>query len=51
MNSKMTANLELSTTELKKSKQTKQTTRTEQNHRSGDYLEGYQQGGDGGRKG
>ena len=41
----MTTNSQLSTTEPKKQKQTKQTIRTEQNHRNGDNMEGYQQGG------
>ena len=46
MNSKMTTNSQLSTTEPKKqkhklSKQLEQ----EQNHRNGDHMEGYQQGG------
>ena len=31
-----------------KQKQTKQTTRTEQNHRNGDHMEGYQWRGGGG---
>ena len=47
MNSKMTTNSQLLTTELKNknknevSKQLEQ----EQNHRNGDHMEGYQQGG------
>ena len=43
MNSKMTTNSQLSTTESKNklSKQAEQ----EQNHRCGDHLEGYQLGG------
>ena len=46
MNSKMTTNSQLSTNEPKKQKQkqTKQTTKQEQNHRSGDHMEGYQWG-------
>ena len=49
MNSKMTTNSLLSTTEPKKqklklSKQLEQ----EQNHRNGDHMEGYQWGGGGG---
>ena len=52
VNSKMTTNSQLSTTEPKKqnqklSKQLKQ----EQNHRNGDHMEGYQRGGGGGRMG
>ena len=52
MNSKMTTNSQLSTTEPKK--QTKQTTRTGkelQNYRNGDQMEDIQQGGGGGRMG
>ena len=52
MNSKMTTNSQLLTTEPKKqnqklSKQLEQ----EQNHRNGDHMEGYQWGGGGGRMG
>ena len=52
MNSKMTTNSQLSTTEPKKqklklSKQLEQ----EQNHRNGDHIEGYQPGGGGRRVG
>ena len=54
MNSKMTRNSQLSTTEPKKhpnknklSKQPEQ----EQNHRNGDHMEGYQGGGRGGMGG
>ena len=49
MNSKMTTNSQLSTTELKNklSKQVEQ----EGNHRNGDHMEGYQQGGGEGRMG
>ena len=43
MNSKMTTNSQLSTTEPKKHKQKKQLEQ-EQNHRNGDHMEGYQQG-------
>ena len=45
MNSKMTTNSQLSTTEPKQklSKQLEQ----EQNHRNGDHMEGYQWGGRG----
>ena len=42
MNSKMTTNSQLSTTEQKKTKLSKQL-KQEQNHRNGDYMEGYQQ--------
>ena len=42
MNSKMTTNSQLSTTEPKKHKQKKQLEQ-EQNHRNGDHMEGYQQ--------
>ena len=52
MNSKMTTNSQLSTTEPKKkhpklSKQLEQ----KQNHRNGDHMEGYQQGSGRGREG
>ena len=54
MNSKMTTNSQLSTTEPKKQKQ-KQKLSTqleqEQNHRNGDQMEGYQREGVGGRMG
>ena len=43
MNSKMTMNLQLSTTEPKKNKLSKQLEQ-EQNHRYIDHLEGYQLG-------
>ena len=48
MNSKMITNSHLSTTEPKKQKQklSKQLEQ-EQNHRNGDHMEGYQQGGEG----
>ena len=49
MNIKMATNSQLSTTESKK--QTKQTTRMEQNYSCGDHLEGYQLGGGEGRIG
>ena len=46
MNSKMIANSQLLTTTPKtKKKQTKQRTRTGENHRNGDHMEGYQWGG------
>ena len=46
MTSKMTTNSQLSTTEPKKQKQTKQL-KQEQNLRNGDYVEGFQWGGEG----
>ena len=53
MNSKVTTNSQLSTTEPKKQKQkqTKQTTRTGTKLENGDHMEGYPQGGRGGRIG
>ena len=53
MNSKMTTNSQLSTTEHKNQepKQTKQTSGKEQNHRNGDHTEGYQWGEGGGERG
>ena len=50
MNSKMTTNSQLSTTELKKQKISKQLEQ-EQNQRNGDHMEGYQWGGRGGEGG
>ena len=54
MNSKMTTNTQLSTTDPKKdtnkSKLSKEPEQ-EQNHRSEDHMEGYQWGGAGGRMG
>ena len=45
MNSKMTTNSQLSTTEPKKNKNTlSKKLEQEQNHRNGDHMEGYQQG-------
>ena len=46
MNSKITTNWQLSTTELKKKKKNKLSKQLEQeqNHRNGDHMEGYQQG-------
>ena len=44
MNSKKTTNSQISTTEPKKQKQTKQLEQ-EQNHRNGDHMEGYRWGG------
>ena len=51
MNSKMTTNSQLSTTELErnKNKLSKQLEQ-EQNHRNGDHMEGYQQGSGRGRE-
>ena len=48
MNSKMTTNSQLSTTEFKKQKLSKELEQ-EQNHRYGDHLEGYHWGGGRGR--
>ena len=48
MNSKMTTNSQLSTNEPKKQKQSKQL-EEEQNHRNWYNMDGYQQGGRGGR--
>ena len=50
MNSKMTTNSQLSTTEPKKTKikyknELSKQLEQEQNHRNGDHMEGYQQGG------
>ena len=50
MNSKMTTNSQLSTTEPKKQKLSKQLEQ-EENHRNGDHMEGYQQGSGRGREG
>ena len=47
----MKTNSQLLTTEPKqKQKQTTQTTRTDENHRNGDHMEGYQQGSGRGRE-
>ena len=53
MNSKMTTNSQLSTTEPKTKTKNKLSKHLEQeqNHRNGDHMEGYQQGGGGGRMG
>ena len=53
MNSKMTTNSQLSTTELKKKNKNKLSKQLEQeqNHRNGDHMEGYQQGRGRGREG
>ena len=45
MNSKMTANSQLLTTELKNKNKLSKQLEQEQNHRNGDHMEGYQQGG------
>ena len=48
MNSKMTTNSQLLTTEPKKTKNKNKLSKQleqEQNHRNGDHMEGYQQGG------
>ena len=50
MNSKMTTNLQLSTTEPKKQKLSKQLEQ-EQIQRNGDHVKGYQWGGGGRRMG
>ena len=52
MNSKMTTNSQLSTTTENKNKNKNELSKQleqEQNHRNGDHMEGYQQGGGGGR--
>ena len=53
MNSKMTTNSQLSTTEPKKYKTIKLSKQLEQeqNQRNGDHMEGYQWGGEGRRRG
>ena len=53
MNSKMTTNLQLSTSEPKKKNKNKLSKQLEQeqNQRNGDHMEGYQQGGGEGRTG
>ena len=53
MTSKMTRNSQLSTTEPKHTHTQKQSKQLEQeqNHRNGDHMEGYQQGGGGERMG
>ena len=51
MNSKMTRNSQLSTTEPKKNKNKNELSKQleqEQNHRNGDHMEGYQRGKEGG---
>ena len=49
MNSKMTTNSQLSTTESKKKRKLSKQLEQEQNHRNGDHVEGYQWGEGGGR--
>ena len=51
MNSKMTTNSQLSTTEPKNQNKLSKQLEQEQNHRNGDHMEGYQQGGGEGRIG
>ena len=45
MNSKMTTNSQLSTTEPKNKNKLSKQLEQEQNHRTGDHMAGYQQGG------
>ena len=47
MNSKMTTNSQLSTTEPKNKNKLSKQLEQEQNHRNGDHMEGYQWGGEG----
>ena len=50
MNSKMTTNSQLLTTKTKKTKNENELSKQleqEQNHRNGDHMKGYQQGGEG----
>ena len=51
MNSKMTTNLKLSTTEPKNKNKLSKQLEQEQNHRNGDHMEGYQWGEGEGRMG
>ena len=51
MNSKMTTNSQLSTAEPKRKHKLSKQVEEEQNHRSGDHMEGYQQGSRRGREG
>ena len=51
MNSKMTTNSQLSTTEPKNKNELSKQLEREQNHRNGDHMEGYQQGSGRGREG
>ena len=50
MNSKMTTNSQLSTTEPKNQNKLSKQLEQEQNHRNGDHMEGYQQGSGRGRE-
>ena len=50
MNSKMTTNSQLSTTEPKNKNKLSKQLEQEQNHRNGDHMEGYQQGSGSGRE-
>ena len=47
MNSKMTINSQLSTTEPKNKNKLSKQLEQEQNHRNGDHMKGYQWGGEG----
>ena len=51
MNSKMTTNSQLLTTEPKIKQKVSKQLEQEQNHRYGDHMEGYQQGSRRGREG
>ena len=51
MNSKMTTNSQLSTTEPKNKNKLSKQLEQEQNHRNGDHMEGFQQGSGRGREG
>ena len=51
MNSKMTTNSELITTEPKNKSKLREQLEQKQNHRNGDHMEGYQQDRWRGRKG
>ena len=51
MNSKMTTNSKQSTTTSKNKNKLSKQLEQEQNHRNGDHMEGYQQGGGEGRMG
>ena len=49
MNTKMTTNSQLSTTEPKNKNKLSKQLEQKQNHRNGDHMEGYQWGGEVGR--
>ena len=51
MNGKMITKSQLSTTKPKKTNILSKQVEEEHNHRNGDHMEGYQQGGDGGNGG